>query len=171
MGISEVSVERRLTSTTRRIGGVFHATQKALFGKSTTSKLKCTSCERTFYYIESLAAHKKMHAKKKVCQHCDRNFGNNFALERHLRENCSKISIGDRKKLLESDAKEKTPVRRRLTRPKEELLKFFPIKGIGQTPRKKIQCYECNDNFQNPLEFAVHAEQCAAPIADVADRH
>ncbi|XP_037030966.1 uncharacterized protein LOC119070642 [Bradysia coprophila] len=165
---------------------------KTLFAKpkKTTDKLACPvpSCDMTFFYKTSLAAHVKSHAPQNNCEHCGRTFGIPTALSKHLRENCTKISVAGRKKLLESDAKlekQKTPVRSpRLNRARDELLDlvftseldrlkavpfkdFVPIKGIGRTPRKLIKCYDCGEKFKNPLQFATHAEHCDAPKVDL----
>lgn len=82
-------------------------------------KFQCNLCDMSFFYQTSFAAHKKSHTVKNTCEYCDRSFGILAALFKHLRENCAKISIADRKKLLEDDEKssdlnrtiQKTPTR------------------------------------------------------------
>lgn len=38
---------------------------------------------------------------------------------------------------------------------------FPPIKGVYQTPKKVIKCYNCGQNFKHAFLFAAHAELCA----------
>ncbi len=164
-----------------------------------TDKFRCKSCEMTFFYKTSLAAHEKNHAITNTCKHCNRNFAIATALSKHLRENCTKIPTTERKKLLASDDKsadlnrtmQKTPTRTpKLRRSTVELLdlvykscspsdvdrlkavqfKNVPsMKGIRYTPRKLIKCYQCGDKFKDPFLYAAHAEHCVPHKSDDGD--
>lgn len=73
--------------------------------KKPSDKFQCNACEMTFFYKTSLAAHQKNHVKVNTCQYCRRGFAISTGLHKHLRENCTKISISERKKLLDKDDK------------------------------------------------------------------
>lgn len=158
--------------------------------QKTFDKIQCNLCDMTFFYKSSLAAHLKNHATINTCQHCHRSFAIPTGLFKHLREHCARISIGERKKLLENDHSSsdlnrtihKTPVRTpKLSRSTYQLLDFVykscspaeierlkavpvkhfpPIKGMGHTPRKLINCFKCGEKFKNPFSYATHAEHC-----------
>lgn len=154
-------------------------------------KLQCNLCEMTFFYKTSLATHQKNHAAGNTCQYCQRSFAIPTALCKHIRENCTKISIAERKKLLQNDEKSTNRTSRTTIRrtPKlknrstdqvlidlvykscsqadiERLLvpvkNLFPIKSIGKAPRRLIKCYNCGDKFKNPVAYATHAQHCVA---------
>lgn len=75
---------------------------------------KCEPCKQTFakeilYKIHLSNFHKTLTTIKKMppptialkCKYCDRCFGLQFALDKHLMENCTKISPVERKRLIE----------------------------------------------------------------------
>lgn len=75
---------------------------------------KCEPCKQTFakeilYKIHLSNFHKTLPTIKKMpppttalkCKYCDRCFGLQFALDKHLMENCAKISPVERKRLIE----------------------------------------------------------------------
>lgn len=106
------------------------ATNETTFVKpnKSTEKFQCKDCNMTFFYKTSLAAHQKSHMTANTCNYCNRNFVISAALSKHLRENCTKITIAERKKLLDDDEKsidsnrqktpKKTPTRTSTRTPK-----------------------------------------------------
>lgn len=162
--------------------------------KKAAEKFPCNLCDMTFFYKTSLATHQKNHAAGNTCQHCQRSFAIPTALFKHIRENCTKISTAERKKVLQNDEKstDLNQTSRKISNPRTSKLKrrstdqalldlvynscsqsdlnrlqvpvkkLPPIKGIGNTPRKLIKCYNCGEKFKNPVAYATHAEHCVA---------
>lgn len=99
------------------------ATSKPVNGVSNEAKRwKCDDCKRLFstefarkVHIENVhnlsSTFKKM-APPMVnplkCKYCDRNFSLDFAFDKHIRENCTKISPAERKRFIVESEKSKT---------------------------------------------------------------
>lgn len=132
-------------------------TSKFGIPKGKTDKIQCSLCDMTFFYKTSLAAHQRTHAAINTCQHCHRTFAISSALSKHLRENCSKISIPAKKRLLEKDNRTShNAITPKLRRSRHELLLSYPVKGIGRSVKKQIGCDSCRAKFTNAAAYATH---------------
>lgn len=196
-------------SNKRKTIAVKFANRKSIAVGSTKSftepkdKFQCnfTGCDMTFFYKTSLATHQKSHETINTCRYCQRSFALSAALSKHLRENCTKIPISERKKLLENDEKstdsnrtsnktQRTPKLRKSIDELQQLVyqscspseieklkevvptKLFPpIKGIRITPRKLIKCFNCGDKFKEPVSYATHAGHCGRENGEPDDEN
>lgn len=140
--------------------------------KKKTEKIQCNLCDMTFFYKTSLATHQRTHAAINTCQHCHRTFAISSALSKHLRENCSKIPIPAKKRLLEKDNRiSQNAITPKVRRSRHELLLSYPVKSIGSSVRKLISCDNCHAKFANPASYATHFLCCISSRCGKIRKH
>lgn len=140
--------------------------------KKKTEKIQCNLCDMTFFYKTSLATHQRTHSAINTCQHCHRTFAISSALSKHLRENCSKIPITAKKRLLEKDNRiSQNAITPKVRRSRHELLLSYPVKSIGSSVRKLIRCDNCHAKFSNPASYATHFQCCISSSCGKIPKH
>lgn len=160
-------------------------------GSSQTASgyFSCTHCSKHFLQQSRLSTHLRTHAASAAtitaaltCVHCMRAFDKTIALRNHQLEHCTKIPVGERRKLLQqrdledSNAGAATTASIATKRAASALGSSTQVaaapsgsrlramspsrahRGVYQTPNKLIKCNVCAKQFGDPLSFALHAE-------------
>ncbi|XP_055695603.1 uncharacterized protein LOC129797252 [Lutzomyia longipalpis] len=150
---------------------------------------ECKVCKKKFRTNLILETHMKTHKDTAkggfLCKYCDRRFDIKHGLENHINRYCSKIPVGEKRRLLEEEAKNNalTPRTKRWIASKGSdvasnssassnsdlmtLLKHSPgsqgskrrsvaFSGISATPNRTIKCYQCLKEFYDVFEFSDH---------------
>ncbi|GAB0100431.1 hypothetical protein DMENIID0001_164710 [Sergentomyia squamirostris] len=148
---------------------------------------ECKVCKKKFRTASILETHVKTHKESGksgfACKYCERRFEIKKGLENHIQNYCSKIPVGEKRRLLAEEAKlaAMTPRSKRLAARAQSdassagssnsdfmaMLKLSPrshsekrmsiaFQGISATPNRTIRCYQCRKEFGDVFEFSNH---------------